>query len=117
LVAPSVTNTGTLNAPNGEILLAAGQNVQLRDTGTPGVSVEITGAAGEVTNLGTIVAAAGRIGLAAGLVANSGEINANSVVSEGGRVFLRASGDLMTTASSNIGANGTTGGRVELIAD
>lgn len=117
LVAPSVTNTGTLNAPNGEVLLAAGQNVQLMDTGTPGVSVQITGTQGEAKNLGRIVAEAGRIGLAAGLVSNSGEIHADSVVSEGGRVFLRASGDVKTSSSSDISASGTTGGRVELIAD
>jgi filamentous hemagglutinin family protein len=109
-----VTNTGTLNAPNGEVLLAAGQNVQLVDTGTPGVSVAITGTAGEVKNLGRIAAEAGRIGLAAGLVSNSGSIHADSVVREGGRVFLRASGDLKTTAASDISASGTTGGNVEL---
>ncbi|VTU45281.1 two-partner secretion domain-containing protein [Variovorax sp. PBL-E5] len=117
LVAPSVTNTGTLNAPHGEVLLAAGQNVQLMDTGTPGVSVAITGAQGEAKNLGRIVAEAGRIGLAAGLVSNGGRIDADSAVSEGGRIFLRASGDLRTSAASDISASGTTGGRVELIAD
>lgn len=117
LVAPSVTNTGTLNAPRGEVLLAAGQSVQLVDTGTPGVSVAITGTAGEVKNLGRIAAEAGRIGLAAGLVSNSGRIDADSVVREGGRVFLRASGDLKTTAGSDISANGTTGGNVVLYAD
>lgn len=117
LVAPTVTNTGTLHAPGGEVLLAAGQSVQLMDTGTPGVSVQITGTSGEAKNLGSIVAEAGRIGLAAGLVSNSGEIHADSVVSEGGRVFLRASGDLQTAATSNISASGATGGRVELIAD
>ncbi|MGJ7526054.1 filamentous hemagglutinin N-terminal domain-containing protein [Variovorax sp. GB1P17] len=117
MVAPSVTNTGTLTAPNGEILLAAGQSVQLMDTGTPGVSVAITGTAGEVKNLGRIAAEAGRIGLAAGLVSNGGSINADSVVREGGRVFLRASGDLKTTAASDISANGTTGGNVQLYAD
>ncbi len=117
LVAPSVTNSGLLNAPNGEVLLAAGQNVQLLDTGTPGVSVSITGAAGDATNLGRIVAEAGRIGIAAGLVSNSGSLSADSAVSEGGRIFLRASGDLRTAATSDISASGTTGGRVELIAD
>ncbi|MFM9925752.1 filamentous hemagglutinin N-terminal domain-containing protein [Variovorax sp. H27-G14] len=117
LVAPNVSNTGTLNAPNGEVLLAAGQSVQLVDTGTPGVSVAITGAPGAVTNLGRIAAEAGRIGLAAGLVTNGGSINADSVVREGGRVFLRASGDLKTTSASDISANGNTGGNVVLYAD
>jgi len=117
LVGPSVVNSGTLNAPHGEVLLAAGQTVQLVDTGTPGVSVAVTGTPGEVKNLGRIAAEAGRIGIAAGLVTNSGSINADSVVREGGRVFLRASSDLKTTATSDISANGTSGGNVVLYAD
>ncbi|RZL67329.1 MAG: filamentous hemagglutinin N-terminal domain-containing protein, partial [Variovorax sp.] len=97
LVAPKVENTGTLNAPRGEVILAAAQNVQLIDTGHPGVSVVLGGAAGEVQNLGRIVADAGRIGLAAGLVTNAGTVSASSAESVGGRVFLRAT-DLKTTA-------------------
>jgi filamentous hemagglutinin family protein len=117
LVGANVVNTGSLNAPQGEVLLAAGQTVQLVDTATPGVSVAITGTPGEARNLGQITAEAGRIGLAAGLVSNSGTISASSAVREGGRIFLRASGDLKTSAASNVSANGTTGGNVVLIAE
>jgi len=117
LIGANVSNTGSLNAPQGEVLLAAGQTVQLVDTATPGVSVAITGTPGEARNLGQITAEAGRIGLAAGLVSNSGTINASSVVREGGRIFLRASSDLNTSASSSISANGTSGGNVVLVAE
>jgi hypothetical protein len=117
LVGANVANTGSLNAPQGEVLLAAGQTVQLVDTATPGVSVAITGTPGEARNMGQITAEAGRIGLAAGLVSNSGTINASSAVREGGRIFLRASGDLKTSATSSISANGRTGGNVVLIAE
>lgn len=117
LVGANVANTGSLNAPQGEVLLAAGQTVQLVDTATPGVSVAITGTPGEARNLGQITAEAGRIGLVAGLVSNSGTISASSAVREGGRIFLRASGDVRTSATSNISANGTTGGNVVLIAE
>ncbi|WP_411878204.1 filamentous hemagglutinin N-terminal domain-containing protein [Polaromonas sp. YR568] len=117
LVGAKVTNNGSLNAPQGEVLLAAGQTVQLVDTATPGVSVAITGTPGEARNMGRITAEAGRVGLAAGLVSNSGTINASSAVREGGRIFLRASGDIKTSATSNISANGTTGGNVVLIAE
>lgn len=117
LVGANVANTGSLNAPQGEVLLAAGQTVQLVDTATPGVSVAITGTPGEARNLGQITAEAGRIGLVAGLVSNSGTISASSAVREGGRIFLRASGDVRTSASSRISANGTTGGNVVLIAE
>ncbi len=118
LIGANVTNNGIIHSPNGEVLLAAGQTVQLVDTTTPGVTVCVTGAAGSVTNLGTITAEAGRIGIAAGLVTNSGNINASSVVSEGGRIFLRASQKLTTTASSKITADGVTkGGSVVLYSD
>ncbi len=120
LIGANVTNSGVITSPNGEILLAAGQTVQLVDTATPGVSVNVTGSAGSVTNLGTISAAAGRIGIAAGLINNSGNINASSVVSDGGRIFLRASQNLTTTASSNISADGAStgkGGSVVLYSD
>lgn len=116
LVAPKVENSGMLNAPKGEVILAAAQNVQLIDTGHPGVTVELTGAKGEVKNLGRIVAEAGRIGLAAGLVTNAGTVSASSAESVGGRVFLRAT-DLKTTSTSDISANGTSGGNVVLSAD
>src|SRR5450830_1231452 len=39
LIGANVSNSGIIHSPNGEILLAAGQTVQLVDTATPGVSV------------------------------------------------------------------------------
>lgn len=116
LVGVNVDNSGIIRSPGGEILLAAGQTVQLVDTATPGVSVNIAGAAGKVTNLGTLTAEAGRIGIAAGLINNSGNLNASSVVNEGGHIFLRASQNLTTSAGSDIAADGTRGGSVVLYA-
>jgi filamentous hemagglutinin family protein len=118
LIGADVKNSGVITSPNGEVLLAAGQTVQLVDTGTPGVTVNVTGIGGDVTNLGDIAAQAGSIGVAAGLINNSGAINASSVVSQGGRIFLRASQNLTTTASSSIMADGAAqGGDVTLYSD
>ncbi|MFL9869723.1 filamentous hemagglutinin N-terminal domain-containing protein [Paraburkholderia fungorum] len=118
LIGADVKNSGVITSPNGEVLLAAGQTVQLVDTGTPGVMVNVTGANGNVTNLGNIAAQAGSIGVAAGLINNSGAINASSVVNQGGRIFLRASQNLTTTASSSITASGAAqGGNVTLYSD
>ncbi|MBP0598549.1 filamentous hemagglutinin N-terminal domain-containing protein [Herbaspirillum sp. LeCh32-8] len=114
LIGSSVTNGGVIRSPQGEVILAAGQTVTLADTATPGVTVNVTGSTGDVTNLGTITAEAGRIGIAAGLITNSGNISASSVVREGGRIFLRASTNLTTTATSLISADGTTGGSIVL---
>ncbi|WP_176060545.1 filamentous hemagglutinin N-terminal domain-containing protein [Paraburkholderia sp. BCC1876] len=118
LIGADVKNSGTITSPNGEVLLAAGQTVQLVDTGTPGVTVNVTGTSGNVTNLGNIAAEAGTIGAAAGLINNSGTLNASSVVSQGGRIFLRASQNLTTTASSSITADSAAqGGNVTLYSD
>ena len=117
LVAPNVTNEGIITTPNGETILAAGQTVTLLDTGTPGVSVEVTGAEGNATNLGQIVADAGRIGIAGVLVKNSGTLNASSVVREGGKIFLRASKDVQVDGNGRIVTTGVKGGKVEVLGD
>ena len=112
LIAPAVTNNGIINAPNGEVLLAAGQKVDLIDTGTPGVRVEISGTEGSATNLGQIVSEAGRIGMAGVLVKNSGLLNASSVVRDGGRIFLQATKKIELTDTSVVNADGTKGGQI-----
>lgn len=117
LIGANVENDGIINAPDGEVLLAAGRVVKLIDTTLPGVSIDVGGIAGKVTNLGKIMASAGTIGIGAALIDNSGVINASSVTKEGGRIFLRASQDLTTTATSSINADGTAGGNVVLYSD
>jgi filamentous hemagglutinin family protein len=117
LIAPNVENYGIIHAPNGEVILAAGQTVELLDTGTPGVKVEITGAEGNVTNLGSVISEAGRIGMAGVLVKNSGTLNASSVVSEGGRIFLRAKQGATVDQDAVLSATGTRGGNIDILGD
>ncbi|MDP1613532.1 MAG: filamentous hemagglutinin N-terminal domain-containing protein, partial [Sulfuritalea sp.] len=116
LIGSNVSNSGIITTPQGETILAAGSKVELIDSATPGVKVEITGAAGDVTNLGEITAEAGRIGIAGVAVRNSGKLNASSVIEEGGRIFLRATKKIELTASSKVGADGTAGGNITAIA-
>jgi len=117
LIGTNVSNEGIITTPNGETILAAGNTVSLIDTGTPGVKVDITGAANNATNLGSIVAAAGRIGIAGSLVKNSGTLDASSVVNEGGRIFLKASQDTYVDGNGRIVATGTKGGQVEVLGN
>ena len=116
LIGSNVSNEGIIITPKGETILAAGATVSLIDSALPGVKVDITGAAGNSTNLGEITAEAGRIGIAGVIVRNSGVLNASSVVSEGGRVFLKASKDATVDGSGRIAANGTIGGEVRVDA-
>lgn len=117
LIGTNVSNEGLINTPSGETLLAAGATVELIDTSTPGVKVEITGTANNATNLGTVVAEAGRIGIAGMIVRNSGTLDASSVVSEGGRIFLKASHDTYVDGDGRIVATGTKGGQVEVLGN
>ncbi|HWZ49020.1 MAG TPA: filamentous hemagglutinin N-terminal domain-containing protein, partial [Herbaspirillum sp.] len=117
LVGANVENNGIITAPDGEVLLAAGSSVQLADTSLPGVTINVGGIDGKVTNLGQIIASAGTIGIGAALIDNSGIINASSVEKQGGRIFLRATKQLTTDATSKINADGVTGGNVQLYSD
>jgi filamentous hemagglutinin family protein len=64
-----------------------------------------------------ITAEAGRIGIAGVIVRNSGTVNASSVVSEGGRIFLKASQDAYVDGNGRIVTTGTRGGSVEVLGN
>jgi len=117
LIGSNVSNEGIITTPRGETILAAGATVSLVDSATPGIKVDITGVAGNATNLGTLTAEAGRIGIAGVIVRNSGTVNASSVVSEGGRVFLKASQDAYVDGNGRIVTTGTRGGSVEVLGN
>ncbi len=117
LIGSNVSNEGIITTPKGETILAAGATVSLIDSATPGVKVDITGAAGNSTNLGEITAEAGRIGIAGVIARNSGTLNASSVVNEGGRIFLRASQDAYVDGNGRIVTTGTRGGKVEVLGN
>lgn len=117
LVGANVSNDGLITTPKGETILAAGNTVELIDSATPGVKVEITGTQGNATNLGEIVAQAGRIGIAGVIVRNSGQLNASSVVEDGGKIFLRASKDAYVDGAGRIVTTGKVGGQVEVLGE
>jgi len=63
LVGTNVSNSGIINSPQGDVILAAGQSVNILDTSTPGVRVEITASDNAAVNLGEILAQSGQIGI------------------------------------------------------
>jgi len=112
LIAPDVQNSGVITAPNGDVLLAAGKEVLLVDSSNPEIAMVVTAPDGQSINLGTIVADAGRVGMYGSVVRNSGRINANSAVSEGGKIFLRATKKIELTDTSLTSADGSKGGTI-----
>ena len=113
LIAPQVENNGLISTPQGEVILAAGNTVELIDSGTPGVRVAVT-AGGNAINVGQLVAESGRVGMVGAVVRQQGTANASSLVSEGGRIFLKATQKAELAASSSTAASGTKGGKVEV---
>ena len=89
LVAPRVENHGLITTPSGEIVLAAGKNVEIVDAANPNIRIELAAPENEAVNVGQLIAAGGRINIYAGLVRNAGQINANAAVMENGRIVLR----------------------------
>ncbi|MDO8812583.1 MAG: filamentous hemagglutinin N-terminal domain-containing protein, partial [Gallionella sp.] len=115
LIAPNVENTGIINAPNGEILLAAGHSVELVNSNDPNLRVNITAPAGDATNVGQLVASSGSLGLFGAVVKNTGTVSANSATMQGGKIVFKAS--QRVDAGGTISAQGVGGGSIAVLAD
>jgi filamentous hemagglutinin family protein len=116
LVGSAVTNNGIITSPQGEVILAAGNSVELVNPGTPNLRVEIAAADNQAINLGQILSDAGRVGIYAGLINNSGSIRADSAVSEGGRILLKATKSATLESTSVLSARGQGGGEIKVLA-
>lgn len=111
LVASSVENGGVIQAPNGDIVLAAGKRASLIDLNHPDIEFELAPVDNQLINSGRLQAPGGRIGMLGGLVMHTGEADASSAVAEGGRILLKADGALQ---SGNLDASGTSGGTINV---
>jgi filamentous hemagglutinin family protein len=102
LVGPAVTNGGVISSPNGEVVLAAGNSVELVSPGAPGLSVVLDAPANQAVNVGQIFADSGTVGMFGGLVTQQGVVSANSVVpGADGSIKLVATDTATFTAGSN----------------
>lgn len=122
LIAPDITNSGIISAPNGQVLLAAGQSVLLVDAGTPDLQVQIT-AGGSAVNLGSIMAQSGDIGIYGAVIRQAGIVNADTVTRNAeGKIIFGATEDITLEAGSVTSASGgpngvRDGGEIRIIAD
>jgi filamentous hemagglutinin len=116
LAAPSVQNSGTLSAPDGQIVLAAGQSIYLQASSQPdlrGLIVQVDGegtAANQLTGL--LSAPRGNITLTGLMVNQDGRISATTTVSANGSVTLEAANTVKFNGTDPITA--VQGGQVEL---
>ena len=111
----SVRNEGLIEAPDGQVLLAAGRSVELVDSGLPNLAVKVTAPQGEAVNLGSLLAGGGRIDLQAALVNQQGIVRADSLTGgRGGELLLLGSNGVDLGAGSQTTANSAAGGQVSI---
>ena len=123
LAAPTVTNGGTVSAPDGQTILAAGQQVYLyTDPKSPirGLLVEVSGG-GQMTNqvTGSVSADRGDVTLIGLAVNQDGRVSATTSIAANGSIRLVARDtDPTTVATGTEGGppvfGSQTGGTVEL---
>lgn len=104
LVAPSVevAKTAVVEAPNGAVVLAAGQSVDVTGRGLEGIRLNVQAPQDQALNLGTLKGDA--VGIFAGTLKHSGDIRATQATVDGGRVLLKASGDAYVEGNGQIAA-------------
>ncbi|MEY4100267.1 MAG: hypothetical protein RL300_1438, partial [Pseudomonadota bacterium] len=115
LIAPDIENTGIIQAPDGQILLAAGRKLEISSMDLEGVTFEIQAPTDSVLNLGKLLAENGAVQAFAGSLRQSGEIRANRMVKDSdGSILLAGSNDLTLTSDSTTRVDGLSGGSIVL---
>ncbi|MFA4969775.1 MAG: filamentous hemagglutinin N-terminal domain-containing protein, partial [Sulfuritalea sp.] len=116
LIAPNIENHGVIQAPNGDVILAAGKSANLVDIQRPEIQVEINAAENQALNVGQLVGRS--IGIYAGVIRHSGIASANAaVLDEQGRVVFKAAGDTLVSGSISARNEAGQGGRIEVLGN
>jgi filamentous hemagglutinin family protein len=121
LIASSVVNSGTINAPNGTVGLGAGQEVLLKDMSDGGGRMAVRSGTGNVRNKGAIAAAQAELKAAGGNVYalagnHSGMIRVTGSAMRGGHVWLTAGGSVFSSGKIVARNRDGSGGRVVIRA-
>ncbi|MEK8051501.1 YDG domain-containing protein [Ideonella sp. DXS22W] len=106
-----VRNDGLIEAPGGQVALAAGATMTFADTALPNLALQVSAPQGEVLNLGQAVASGGRIDLQAAIVNQQGIVRADSL-GAGGSVLLAGTQAVNLSATSHTSASGASGGQI-----
>ena len=125
LLAPEVQNTGVVVARAGTVAMAAGDIITLNIGGAgslAGITTTPSAIASLIENKQAVQAPDGLIILSAmalnklqaGVIKNSGSLEASSLVSKGGKIYLEGD-DITLTTTSKIEAKGATGGGTVLV--
>ncbi|MDP3512743.1 MAG: filamentous hemagglutinin N-terminal domain-containing protein, partial [Sulfuritalea sp.] len=131
LIAPQVSNSGSITATAGSVGLAAGDSVHLDfdHDGLLSFQVDVAAAAARADNSGVIVADGGRVvmnaqakdALLSTVLNNDGVIRARSLESRNGEIWLGGGSTGVVSVTGTLDASGTeagqAGGTVKVLGD
>ena len=108
LIAPNVGTDGNavIRSDGGNIVLAAGEMVEITGRNLNDITFEVQNRGNAVVNLGRLEG--GAVGVFAGTLRHSGVVQAQTLALEGGRLVLKAQGDVTLAANSQVRADGQT---------
>ncbi len=109
LLAPNIKNSGIIQADNGQILLAAGRDIEISTAGIDNVTFRVQAPGDSVLNLGQIIAQRGAVGLLAADLNQQGSISISQ--QSDGRIFLEANNNLVG------GELTAPGGSIDILGD
>lgn len=119
LIAASLSTSGAIRSENGNLMLAAGQTVELVDLATPALRYQVSAPENTVVNLGDMLVQNGAAAMFGHTLQQQGKVSAlQAERGEGGSIVLRAT-DIHVGRNAELHADAAgqgKGGRVEVIA-
>ena len=125
-IAPKITNSGTISAPQGTVAMGAGERVRLSFAGDRLVGLDVSAETIDtlIENRQAIKAEGGAILLTAAgaeavtrsVINNAGVLEASSLTSDGGRIVLTAGNDINLGTASTVAVDGKKGGEITVQA-
>ena len=114
IIAPnmSVGKEGVIKTEGGNVVLAAGEKIEIGSRNLNDMKFEVQAPANTAQVLGKL--SGGAVGVFAGTLKHNGDIRATTLAQEGGRIVLKAKGELTLGAGSQTVADGKSGGQVEI---
>ena len=125
-IAPKITNSGTLSAPQGTVAMGAGERVRLNFAGDRLVGLDVSAEtldtlienrqAIKAEGGAILLTAAGAAAVTRSVINNTGVLEASSLSTDGGRIVLTAGNDINLGAGSTAAADGRKGGEITVQA-
>ena len=114
-IAPQIENHGVLSAEEGNLLLAAGEEIIITSFDLEGIQFHVKAPEHQVLNLGQLLAKQGSVGVFAGSLQHMGTIEANGIGTDAaGNIVLFADANINVGADAVIAASGANGGDITI---